>query len=218
MALGLQTESTGGGTITPIVKWDAKAGDFIKVDRENDGSGWVKNETEINFPISFVMDFANMQVGWLSFEGGAPDFQLVKLGDRMPPKPSDEHKQCFRVKIASGDLGVREFSHSAKTVMRAMDGLHDQFVAGEAANAGKVPVVTIAGTETVKIDTPQGELRFKVPEWSITQWTDRPALLDGGGATPEPTVTAPQQSAPDAGASAPAGSPPPVMGGGKPLF
>ena len=218
MALGLQTESSGGGDITPIVKWDAKAGDLIKVDRENDGSGWVKNETEMTLPISFAMDFDNMQIGWLSFATGAPDFQLVNLGERMPPKPTDDHKQCFRVKIASGDLGLREFSHSAKTVMRAMDKLHDEFVAGQAANAGKTPVVTIGGTETVKIDTPQGELRFKVPEWSITQWIDRPAMFDGGGATAEPTVTEPQQSAPDAGASAPAGSPPPVMGGGKPLF
>jgi hypothetical protein len=218
MALGLQTESSGGGDITPIVKWDAKAGDLIKVDRENDGSGWVKNETEMTLPISFAMDFDNMQIGWLSFATGAPDFQLVNLGERMPPKPSDDHKQCFRVKIASGDLGLREFSHSAKTVMRAMDKLHDQFVDGQAANAGKTPVVTIGGTETVKIDTPQGELRFKVPEWSITQWIDRPAMFDGGGATAEPTMTEPQQSAPDAGASAPAGSPPPVMGGGKPLF
>jgi len=218
MALGLQTESSGGGDITPIVKWDAKAGDLIKVDRENDGSGWVKNETEMTLPISFAMDFDNMQIGWLSFATGAPDFQLVNLGERMPPKPSDDHKQCFRVKIASGDLGLREFSHSAKTVMRAMDKLHDQFVDGQAANAGKTPVVTIGGTETVKIDTPQGELRFKVPEWSITQWIDRPAMFDGGGATAKPTMTEPQQSAPDAGASAPAGSPPPVMGGGKPLF
>ena len=39
---------------------------------------------------------------------------------------------------------------------------------------GKVPVVTISGTETIKINSPQGELRFKVPEWSITEWIDRP--------------------------------------------
>jgi len=214
MALGLQTESSGGGDITPIVKWDAKAGDLIKVDRENDGSGWVKNETEMTLPISFAMDFDNMQIGWLSFATGAPDFHMVNLGERMPPKPTDDHKQCFRVKIASGDLGLRDFSHSAKTVMRAMDKLHDQFVAGQAANAGKTPVVTIGGTETVKIDTPQGELRFKVPEWSINQWVDRPAMFDGGVAPSQPST----QPAPEVSFSAPAGSPPPAQAAADPLF
>ena len=34
MALGFSTEATGGGgDILPIVKYDAKAGDFIKQDR-----------------------------------------------------------------------------------------------------------------------------------------------------------------------------------------
>jgi hypothetical protein len=43
------------------------------------------------------------------------------------------------------------------------------------AHSGKFPVVTIEGTETIKVQTPQGELRFKAPKWSISGWTDWPA-------------------------------------------
>ena len=52
---------------------------------------------------------------------------------------------------------------------------------------------TIAGTETIKINSPQGELRFKVPEWSITEWIDRPKVMDGGASAPEPAPAAVSQ-------------------------
>ena len=47
MALGLSTESTGGGDILPIIKFDAKSGDFIKQDRENVNGTWEKIEEEL---------------------------------------------------------------------------------------------------------------------------------------------------------------------------
>ena len=96
--------------------------------------------------------------------------------------------------MATKDLGLREFSHSAKTVLRALDGLFRQYEAEAPAHMGKVPVVTISGTETIKINSPQGELRFKVPEWSITEWIDRPKVMDGGAAAPsEPAPAAVSQ-------------------------
>jgi hypothetical protein len=42
-----------------------------------------------------------------------------------------------------------------------------------------LPIVTIHGTETKKVSTPQGELRFKIPKWEITGWTDAPAGMKG---------------------------------------
>ena len=67
---------------------------------------------------------------------------------------------------------------------------------------GKVPVVTIAGTETIKINSPQGELRFKVPDWSITEWIDRPKIMDGAASAPEPAQAAAMSQPPAAAASA----------------
>jgi hypothetical protein len=206
MALGFNTTTASSGDILPIVKWDAKAGDFIQQDRTQGADGvWVKDEKELALPISFAMDLGEIEVGWLSFASGAPDFQMVKASDgQMPAKPSEDHKQAFRVRIASRELGLREFSHSAKTVLRAMDDLHNQYEAQASANPGKVPVVTVHAAETIKINSPQGELRFKVPQWSITEWIDRPAMFDGDAAPQEP---APMQATPMATQQPPAAQP-----------
>ena len=208
MSLGFNLQTGGGGDILPIVKWDAKAGDLIKQDRYQAGDGtWQKDEQELGLPIQVGMDLANIEIGWLSFASGAPDFQMVKAGEPLPAQPSPDHKQAFRVRIGSTDLGLREFSHSAKTVLRAMDALHNQYQAEAPANPGKMPVVTIAGTETIKINSPQGELRFKVPQWSITSWIDRPAMLDGGGTAPsEPVPAEVAAAASQPPAAAPAGA------------
>jgi hypothetical protein len=136
MALGFSTDSNSAGDILPIVKYDAKGGDFIAVNRSQSEDGqWVKSEQEIALPVNIGMDLENIEVGWMAFIGGRPDFVMAKIGGAMPAKPSDEHKQAFRVRIGSKDLGLREFSHSAKTVLRAMDELHSSYLAEAGANA-----------------------------------------------------------------------------------
>jgi hypothetical protein len=206
MALGFNTTTASSGDILPIVKWDAKGGDFIQQDRMQGADGvWVKDEKELALPQKFAMDLGEIEVGWLSFASGAPDFQMVKATDgQMPAKPSEDHKQAFRVRIASRELGLREFSHSAKTVLRQMDALHNEYEAQAAANPGKVPVITVHAAETIKINSPQGELRFKVPQWSITEWIDRPAMFDGNAAPQEPAAA---QPAPMAVSQPPAAQP-----------
>ena len=183
MPLGFNLEAGSSGDILPIIKWDAKAGDLLRQDRFQASDGtWQKDEQELSLPIQMAMDLGQIEVGWLSFASGAPDFQMAKITEPSPEQPSQDHKQAFRVRVATKDLGLREFSHSAKTVLRALDGLFRQY---EAA----APVVTISGAETIKINSPQGELRFKVPEWSITEWIDRPKVMDG--VTSAPSETAP---------------------------
>jgi hypothetical protein len=197
MALGFNTESKSSGDIIPIVKYDAKAGDFIAQDRVQSASGeWEKEERELPLPCKFAADMAEMEVGWLSFQSGAPDFRMVKVGEAMPAKPEGDFKNAFRMRIASKELGLREFSHSAKTVLRAMDTLHNQYEAEKGNNAGKIPVVEITGTETIKINSPQGELRFKVPQWHVSGWVEKPEMFTKTASAPEP-VAAPSQAVSD---------------------
>jgi hypothetical protein len=176
MALGFNTEMTNNtGDILPIIKYDTKAGDFIRQDRSQDANGvWNSDQIEMQYPIKMVMDFDNLEVGWLSFESGRPDFRMVQVGSPMPERPAGDFKNAFRVKVANKELGLREFSHSAKTVVNEMDKLHNQFVAERVNNPGKVPVVEIAGTNPIVIKTPQGDLRFKAPDWKIVNWIDKP--------------------------------------------
>ena len=195
MALGFSTEtSSSGSKFLPVVKFDAKAGEFIAVDRtpgESAGT-WDKEEFEIILPTKVVMDMAALEVGWISF---VPTYScvMVKAGEKLPPQPSADHKHSVRVKLFFKDHGLRELTPTSKTVLRALDQLHDQYLAGADKNAGKMPVVTIHGTETKKVSTPQGELRFKIPKWEITGWTDAPAGMKGEEA-PKPAKSAPAKA------------------------
>lgn len=180
MAIGMPSGGKQRGDILPIFKWDAKAGDLIAVNRDPQPDGsWEKTDVEVALPIKAVIDFENLEVGWLSFASGSPDFVLAKVGTPIPAKPSEEHKFCIRMKMFTKEHGIREFSHTAKTVHRAIDTLHDQYVADADKHPGKMPVVTIEGVETVKVPTPQGELKFKVPKWKISAWTAPPAEMSG---------------------------------------
>ena len=86
MAFGFNYESSGGDII-PIVKFDARAGRFFRIDR-SDG---VNNPVDITSSFKAVMDFENIEVGFINFDtGGASDFVMVPLGTPMPQKPGDK--------------------------------------------------------------------------------------------------------------------------------
>jgi len=210
MALGFVNENGGDGSaIVPILKYDTRGGYIIKVDRHQDEGGtWVKDESELEYPVKVAMDLENIKVGWLGFVGGAPDFHLVNLGEPMPARPSPDHNQGFQVKLCNGMLGLRELSSGAKTMTVPMNDLHNAYEAQKANNPGKVPVVLFTGSERYKVNTPNGELTFKKPLMVISGWVDRPATLDGAAAPqePAPTVSAPAMEAVATSAAPPAGS------------
>lgn len=198
MAIGFSLEEKKGGNFLPVIKFDAKAGDFIVVNREpqSDGS-WEKFETEMPTPFKFVIDMMNLEVGWISFKPGAVDFTMAKIGEAMPQRPTPDHKQGIRAKIFLKDHGLREFAQTSKNVLRAFDVLHDEFMAGVGSHAGKMPVVEVSGTETVKMQTKeQGELRFKVPKWKIAGWADPPAAFSGEAVPAAAPAPAPKKAMP----------------------
>jgi len=184
MALGIvdnggNGSGSGGGNFTPIVKWDAKAGDFIVRHREQTAAGeWENDDVDVQMPVKLIADLENVEVGWVAYVP-TPSFVMTKIGGAMPAKPTEDHKMGFRVRLYNDELGLRELSSAAKTVVRALDELHDQYVAEAPANEGKLPVVEIKGGKKIKVNTPGGELSFKVPDWSIVGWTDRPKQMDG---------------------------------------
>lgn len=202
MALGLSTES-GGGDFTPVVKFDARAGRMFRVDREQDGGGnWNTNNVEITNGFTAVMDLENIEVGWLLFAAGvAPQLTLVKLGQPLPQRPSDQHKQGFRMmmklgKSSGGD--VREIAATSKAVLGAVDDLHTAYEAQKAANPGKLPVVALTGSKAI-VSTGKGQSSTNyAPIFEIQKWVDRPAELGGasGATQQEAAPTPPPPAAP----------------------
>lgn len=212
MALGLQTESGGGGDYADIVKFDARAGRMFRVDRAQDASGaWQTNNVEITNDFQAIMDLEGIQVGWALFAAGlAPSFALVPLGQPLPPKPSADHKQAFKLmmklgKSCGGD--VREMAAQSKAVIGSIDTLHTAYEAGKAANPGKLPVVSLKGsTPIVSVGKGQSSTNYQ-PVWEIVKWVDRPAELNGSGAAPvsnisEPLAPSKPATPPEAAASA----------------
>jgi hypothetical protein len=199
MALGLNTESGGGGDYADIVKFDARAGRLFRVDRAQGAAGWETNNVEITNGFQAVMDMENISVGWALFAAGqAPSFAMVPLGHALPARPSDQHKQCFKImmklgKSSGGD--VREMASQAKVVIGAIDKLHTDFEAGRAANPGKLPVVALTGSTAV-VSTGKGQSSTNyAPIFEIKSWVDRPSELPANTNAPTGTGAA-QQAAP----------------------
>ena len=190
MALGLNTESSSGD-YAPIVKYDARAGRFFRVDRDQDSAGnWQTNNVEITNGFQAVFDLDNIEVGWaLLANGVAPSWSMVKLGQSLPAKPSDQHKQCFKLMVKLGKESggdVREFASQAKVVIGAIDALHTQFLADRTKNAGKLPVVAMTGSTPV-VSQGKGQTSTNyAPTFVITKWVARPAELGGDSHTPAP--------------------------------
>jgi hypothetical protein len=189
MALGLSTES-GGGDYTPVCKYDARAGRWFRIDRHQDSAGnWTSDDVDISSGFQAVMDLENIEVGWMLFAAGvAPQWLMVKLGDPLPHRPTDQHKQGFRMQMKLGKScggDVREFASQAKAVIGAVDALHSEYEKGKAANPGKLPVVAMTGTTPIKT-TGKGQTSTNyAPVFAITAWIDRPAELGGAGASAE---------------------------------
>ncbi len=191
MALGFtETTSSGGGDFLPIMKFSAKDGSFVRQDRHQTSEGtWEKSETEMELPFKVLMDMDQIEVGFIAFTTTGPDFRFVKVGEPMPVKPSDEHKEGFRIRMYNKEIGLREMSSSSKIVRNQMNDLHDAYLAGKADNAGKMPIIEITGSDRIQIETKaQGTQTFRSPKWSIAGWVDRPAGMDAQAA-PEPAAT-----------------------------
>lgn len=188
MALGLSTGGSNGGEIQPYINYDAKAGRMFRVDRSQGGDGmWNTDKVEITNTVQMVMDLANIRVGWINYTTQGPVRKLVVLGQEpIPPRPDDKNaegkpafKQGFEINLlldkASGGGVPRVFGSAAGCVIEAMDALHDAYSSAPESKAGKLPIVKIASVQPVKA----GQSTNYKPIFSIVNWIDRPAPLNG---------------------------------------
>lgn len=197
MGFGLNYESTGGGDIVPIIKYDARAGRMFRIDRVNG----VNEPEDITKTFKAVVDLENVEVGFMDFPtGSAPIFVLVPLGDPMPSHPGGNAKQGVRIMLKlSKDCGgdVRELATSAKAAMRGLDELHTAFVEGQKKHAGKLPVVAMKDTIAISSEGQGKKTTNYQPVFEIVSWVARPADLVHKPKA-RSTQTAPASSGPPA--------------------
>jgi hypothetical protein len=170
MALGIPT----GGARTPIVKFDARAGRWFRVDGKD-------QVTDVTNGFTAVFDLSQIEIGWAKFAAGqAPDVSFARVPAPMPQQPSIDHRRAVRlhVKLAKSLGGdMRELMTQASIVMQAIDQLHDAYTAAPEAAQGMLPVVACPTTEAVTISTGAGKSTNYKPVLQIVSWVARPAEL-----------------------------------------
>ena len=219
---GFSTEPSQGGDFLPIIKFDARSGRIFRVDRVDTGNGFVGEPLDITSIFKAIADFENVEVGWINFAtGSAPDFRLVPIGQRLPNKPSDVHKNGIRFMIklskesADGHPDVREVAGTSKAFLSGIEATYNEYLAERGKNPGKLPVIVLEKTTLVKTGTGERTSTNYHPVFRIVGWAPRGSLefvpkTDGTVASPSTQPGAIQPGAPSTGStrvSAPVAAP-----------
>src|SRR4051812_39181833 len=175
--------STGGGDFTPVLKYDARAGRFFRIDRVSNGDTFTNEPVEMPSTMRFVADFENIEVGWMLFAAGmAPDYRLVPMGHQMPDRPSPNHKNGvrFMLKLApdcAGDRPIREISATSNAFLTATEAVYTRYLDEKDDNPGKLPVLTVDKISPVKSGTGAQSSTNYHPTFKISGWSARPKDL-----------------------------------------
>jgi hypothetical protein len=210
---GFSTAPSTGGDFLPILKYDARAGRFFRVDRGDAGQGYETTQTDITEGFKAVFDLENIEVGWMLFmPGQAPSCALVPMNDPMPPRPTPEHRNGVRflVKLAKPFVGpdgkaIREVMGTSKAFLSGIEALYVQYTEDAVKHPLKLPAATLLRTTPVKTGSGQNSSTNYMPVFKITSWEDRkdlkpqPRVTNGSGQTAAaPATGATTRSAPGA--------------------
>lgn len=206
MAFGMNTQT---GNFLPIVKYDARAGRFFRVDKDNG----ITEQVDITDPnMKFAIDFGTIEVGYVQFSAQGPVRHMVPYDGRsLPAQPQDKDdkgklvsRPGFYALVAGQAIGgIREWCSNAAILLNALDELFNLYAEQPEAAAGKIPLISIVSTVPVTSGTGAQKSTNYKPVFKIVGWVDR--LADMG----ERTVPPPAPKAIPA-AAAPA-TPPPVQ-------
>jgi hypothetical protein len=193
---GFSTEPSTAVDFTPICKYDARAGRIFRVDRLDTGNGFENNPVDITQIFKAVIDFENVEVGWIDFPvGSAPSFVLVPMGTKLPDKPSGKHKNGVRFliklnKACGGDKPVREIAGTSKAFLQGIEELYQEYNRDKAKYPKKLPVITLVSTEPIKSGSGQNVSTNYRPKFRIDGWAARPEDLVHVPATSSATPAA----------------------------
>jgi hypothetical protein len=180
---GFSTEPSSAVDFTPICKYDARAGRIFRVDRLDTGNGFESNPVDITQIFKAVVDFENIECGWIDFPvGSAPSFALTPMGTKLPDRPSAKHKNGIRFllklnKTCGGDKPVRELAGTSKVFLQGIEELYAEYDREKAKYPNKLPVITLVSTTPIKSGSGQNVSTNYRPKFKIDGWATRPEDL-----------------------------------------
>jgi hypothetical protein len=213
---GFSTEPSLGGDFLPILKYDARAGRFFRMDRADHGQGFENTPVDITANFKAIVDFENLEVGWINFQPGtAPSFALVRFGEPFPAKPTEQHKQGvrFMVKLAkscsAGDgKDIREVAGTSKAFLSGVENAYLDYQEECANHPLLLPVLALEKTVPIKTGSGERSSTNYTPMFKIVGWVKR------GDLAPQPRTNGsgqqPQQTAAPATGATSRRAPPPT--------
>jgi hypothetical protein len=177
--LGFSTAPPEGGSFTPIVRYDARSGRMFRMDRIENNGNFVNQAVDITQSIKAIVDFENMETGYLLFAAGiAPDFKVVRIGNEFPDRPSDKHKHGVRLMIklakdCSGDKPIREMAGTSKAFLSGVEAVYTLYLAEKDNHHGKLPVIVLQKTTPVRSGTGDHSSTNYQPTFKIVGWAPR---------------------------------------------
>lgn len=181
---GFSTAPSAGGDFLPVLKYDARAGRFFRVDRVDTGNGFVSEPVDVTSGFKAIFDLENIETGWINFStGGAPDFRLVPMGQPVAPvKPGEGYKNGvrFMVKLAKevgGEKPVREIANTSRAFLSGLETLYNLYDQERSCNPGKLPVVALEGTTPIKSGQGTQTSTNYMPRFKIVGWAARGDLV-----------------------------------------
>jgi hypothetical protein len=178
MALGKRSSKD----FLPILKYDARSGQFSLSDRVQDGDGeWETVATPIptkDFRAVPALD--TLGTGWISFpRGSPPDAVMVAAGKdantRWGDPPGDGYKLGIRlIWKMPGNLGggIRELLGTSVGLWHGIDQLHDDYLIEASKHPGELPIVVIDS-----VQEGSGRNASYTPVFKIAGWAPRPSDL-----------------------------------------
>jgi len=232
---GFSTEPSAGGDFLPIVKYDARAGLWFRIDRVDSGQGFLPEPVDVTRNFKAIFDLENLETGWIAFpSGSAPLSSLVAMRDllgktaQFPAQPGATYKHGLRfmLKLAKdigGDRPVREVMGTSKAFLNGIETLFRDYLKDSAANAGKLPVVVMDGITMIKTGSGNKVSSNYRPNLKIAGWAPRGDLewkgragvvaaapAGNGAAAAGPPSTGGTRAQPPASASAAIAAAPPL--------
>jgi len=180
--------SGSGGDIPDIIKVSVEARAINRMDYD----GETNVPVEITTTFRAVFDLEQLETGWARFSDTGPTFVMARIGDPVPPQPSEDFKPGYKVRIKlarecadpkKGGGDVREFSTNSRYLRDSMSELYTLYKSGE--QPGKLPVVSLREwKKEVTVSKKFPSKTFYRPIWQIDAWVGRPVdmpLTKGGG-------------------------------------
>ena len=207
---GFSTETSTGGDFMPIVKYDARAGRLFRMDRNDTGNGFSNEAIDITSSFKAIVDFENVEVGWIDFPAGsAPHFALVPMGSMMPDRPSARHKNGVRfvlklAKDCGGAKPIREIAGTSKAFLSGIEAVFNEYQGAKAENAGKLPVIVLEKTTPIKSGSGEKQSTNYQPTFRISAWAPRGDLVfqpKASTASPATQPAASTQTPPSTGST-----------------